>query len=246
MQEAIDLEERLDKLIDFVDRSTYLRDLIGILFLPVSLLYMETVAKTNLFGGVFDEKYKYMLFLSLAMGFLLSAVAMLIPGKPRRIFFKTVLAVLAVWFSFHVTYYGNFHTFFSWQTLGQAKDVTQFWRESIVAIFNVWYVIVALFIPLIIMCFTGKYFVTDDLDYNYPYAGISFVAFLVFYLPMLVTINSSKNETNDYSPYYYYTYLQNDLDTSFQYYGIFNTTRLDIKKKTMRAKVNRKSSTATM
>ena len=62
MQEAIDLEERLDKLIDFVDRSTYLRDLIGILFLPVSLLYMETVAKTNLFGGVFDEKYKYMLF----------------------------------------------------------------------------------------------------------------------------------------------------------------------------------------
>ena len=229
MQEAIDLEERLDKLIDFVDRSTYLRDLIGILFLPVSLLYMETVAKTNLFGGVFDEKYKYMLFLSLAMGFLLSAVAMLIPGKPRRIFFKTVLAVLAVWFSFHVTYYGNFHTFFSWQTLGQAKDVTQFWRESIVAIFNVWYVIVALFIPLIIMCFTGKYYVTDDLDYNYPYAGISFVAFLVFYLPMLVTINSSKNETNDYSPYYYYTYLQNDLDTSFQYYGIFNTTRLDIK-----------------
>ena len=223
------MEEKFYRLLDYVDRSTYLKDIIGILFLPLSLLYMEIVAKSKLFGSVFDDKYKYMLFLSLAMGCLLSAVAMLIPGKPRRIFLKSVLAVLAVWFSFHVTYYGNFHTFFSWQTLGQAKDVTQFWRESIVATINVWYVIVALFIPLVIMCFTGKYFVTDDLDNNLPYAGVAFVAFAVFYLPMIVSINSTKEVTNDYSPYYYYTYLQNDLDTSFKYYGIFNTTRLDIK-----------------
>ncbi len=223
------MEERINQLIEAIDERPYVREVIGALFLPISLLYMEIVAKSNLFGGVFDDKYKYMMFLSLAMGCLLSVVAMLIPGKPRRIFMKTVLAVLAVWFSFHVSYYGNFHTFFSWQTLGQAKDVTQFWRESIVAVFNVWFVIVALFVPLVIMCLTGKYFVTDDLDNNIPYAGIAFVAFIVFYFPMLVAINSSKNDTNDYTPYYYYTYLQNDLDTSFQYYGIFNTTRLDIK-----------------
>ena len=45
----------------------------------------------------------------------------------------------------------------------------------------------------------------------------------------MVAINQSKSNTGDYTPYYYYTYLQSDLDTSFQYYGIFNTTRLDIK-----------------
>ena len=223
------MEERFDRLIDFFNRNAYLQDVMGVLFLPVSLLYMETVAKMNLFGGVFDEKYKYMLFLSLAMGCLFSAVAMLIPGRVRRIFMKTVLAVLAVWFSFHVTYYGNFHTFFSWQTLGQAKDVTQFWKEAIVATINVWYVIVGLFIPLIIVCFTGKYVFTDDLKQNRQYASISFAAFFVCYLPMIVAINISKKDTNDYSPYYYYTYLQNDLDTSFRYYGILNTTRLDIK-----------------
>ena len=199
------MEERINQLIEAIDERPYVREVIGALFLPISLLYMEIVAKSNLFGGVFDDKYKYMMFLSLAMGCLLSVVAMLIPGKPRRIFMKTVLAVLAVWFSFHVSYYGNFHTFFSWQTLGQAKDVTQFWRESIVAVFNVWFVIVALFVPLVIMCLTGKYFVTDDLDNNIPYAGIAFVAFIVFYFPMLVAINSSKNDTNDYTPYYYYT-----------------------------------------
>ena len=229
IQEAIDVEERFEKLIDFVDRTPYLREVIGILFLPVSLLYMETVSKINLFGSVYDDKYKYMMFLSLAMGCLLSVVAMLMSGKTRRIFCKTVLAVLAVWFSFHVSYYGNFHTFFSWQTLGQAKDITQFWRESIVAVFNVWYVIVALFIPLIIVCFTGKYIMTDDMDRNLPYAGISLAGFILLYFPMLIYINSTKNQTSDYTPYFYYTYLQNDLDTSFRYYGIFNTTRLDIK-----------------
>ena len=79
------MEERFDRLIDFFNRNAYLQDVMGVLFLPVSLLYMETVAKMNLFGGVFDEKYKYMLFLSLAMGCLFSAVAMLIPGRVRRI-----------------------------------------------------------------------------------------------------------------------------------------------------------------
>ena len=90
IQEAIDVEERFEKLIDFFDRIPYLREVIGVLFLPVSLLYMETVSKINLFGSVYDDKYKYMMFLSLAMGCLLSVVAMLMSGKTRRIFCKTV------------------------------------------------------------------------------------------------------------------------------------------------------------
>ena len=135
----------MNRLFDELDRSAYLRNVISILFLPLSLVYMEILAKKNVFGGVFDEKYKYLLFLSLSMGFLLSLAAMLLNGKARRIFFKTALAVLAVWFSFHVSYYGNFHTFFSWQTLGQAKDITQFWKEAIVAAGGVWYMILAFF-----------------------------------------------------------------------------------------------------
>ena len=223
------MNEKIYHLIDTIDRNTYFKDVVGILYLPLTLVYMEMLAKGNIFGGVFDDKYKYMLFLSLAMGFLLSLVASLLPGKVRRIFFKAVLAVLAVWFSFHVSYYGNFHTFFSWQTLGQAKDVTQFWREAIVAMVRVLPVIVAFFVPLVLMCVGGRYLVPDESEKNVTYCAICFLAFIVMYFPILVSIRSSKNDTDDYTPYYYYTYLQNDLDTSFRYYGIFNTTRIDIK-----------------
>ena len=215
--------------MDVIGESQYARDVIGVLYLPVTLLYMEMLAKSNIFGGVFDEKFKYLMFLSLAMGSLLSLVAMLLPGRVRRRFCKTVLAVLAVWFSFHVSYYGNFHTFFSWQTLGQAKDITQFWREAIVATLHVWYMVLAFFVPLVLMCLGGRYLIPDESGRNLTFVRISLAAFAVFYLPMIVAINGSKSGSEDYTPYYYYTYLQNDLDTSFRYYGIFNTTRIDVK-----------------
>ena len=222
----------IDKIydaVDLIDENDKAKDTVNILYLPVSLLFMEMLSKFRLFGSVFDDKFQYLLFLSLAMGFLMSAVAMLLPGRPRRIFYKTVLAVLAVWYSFHVSYHNNFHTFFSWQTLGQAADVTQFWKEAIVAVLGVWYIILLLFLPLVLFCLAGRVLVPDELERNVPYAGIAFLVFAAFYLPILVKINKSKNKTSDYSPYYYYTYLQSDLDTSFMYYGIINTTRLDIK-----------------
>lgn len=218
-----------NRLFQTVDRSVYIKDIIGMLYLPVTLLLMEMLAKFNIFHTVMDDKLQYLLFLSLAMGFLLSMIAMLLHGRGRRIFYKTTLAVLAVWFSFHVSYYNNFHTFFSWQTLGQAKDVTQFWKEAIVAVGGVWYMVLLFFGPLIIMCLTGRYIVSDDIERNSPYAAIAFTAFVALYFPILVTINNSRKQNSEYTPYYFYTYLQSDLDTSFRYYGIFNTTRLDIK-----------------
>ena len=223
------MRNKFYNFLDEIDRNSYIRDIIGLLYLPISMVYLEMLAKSQIFGGVFDEKFKYLLLLSLGMGLLLSMAAMLLPGKARRVFFKVLLCVLAVWFSFHTIYHHNFHTFFSWQTLGQAADVTQFWKEAIVATIGVWYMIIAYFIPFALMCFAGKYLVPDEAERNLPYAGIGFVAFAICYFPILVTINKTKSNTGEYTPYYYYTYLQSDLDTSFQYYGIFNTTRLDIK-----------------
>ncbi len=223
------MRDRIYGLLDSLDSNDYIRDIICVLYLPISLVYMEMLAKQKIFGGVFDEKFRYLVFLSLGMGLLLSTVTMLLNGKVRRIFCKVLLCVLAVWFSFHTIYQSNFHTFFSWQTLGQAADVTQFWKEAIVATVGVWYMIIAYFVPFALMCFAGKYLIYDDMKRNLPFAGVAVVAFAVCYFPILVSIGKSKSNTGEYTPYYYYTYLQSDLDTSFQYYGIFNTTRLDIK-----------------
>lgn len=206
--------------------STLAVRLTSLLFLPGLLLYMEITAKLFLFGSVFDSTFIYMFVLSLSMGALLSFAAMLFSGKPRRIFMKTVLAV---WFSFHAVYQSFFHTLFSWQSLGQAGDVSQFWREAIEATLAVWYLVLAFFVPLVVFCALGPLLIPDSERRSLRYAGISAAAFAGLYLPMLLYIHSTGSRQDDYTPYYYYTYLQNDLDMSFRYYGVFNATRLDVK-----------------
>ncbi|MBQ1397117.1 MAG: hypothetical protein IIY89_01335 [Clostridia bacterium] len=199
---------------------TLVKSVVSALFLPLSVFYMEILAKLSLFGSLSDGKLHYLVMLSLAMAFLLSFVAMLFKGKGRRRFCIAVLAFLAVWFSFHLSYYGNFHTFFSWQTLGQAKDITQFWREAIVAALNVWYLILAFFVPMFIMCAIGVLIFPDDTPRSMPLAALSLAAFAGLYIPAVLDISGTKAMTSDYSPYYYYTYLQNDLETSFRYFGV--------------------------
>ncbi len=211
------------------DKKTFAMGMVQSLILPVAVLYMEILAKLKIFGNVFDDKIPYLLLLSPAMGFLLSALSMLLPAKARRVYLRIVLGILGVWFSFHVIYHHNFHTFFSWNNMGQAMDVTQFWREALTAAGGVWYMIAAFFLPLTVLCVAGKRMIPDRIRLNLPCAAVSAALFLGLYLPALTVINSYQGITDQYTPYYYYTYIQSDLDQSFHYYGIVNTTRLDIK-----------------
>ena len=203
-----------------LDNKQYFKEIICVLYLPFSILYMEILAKLSLFGTVFDKMFGYLLFFSMSMGFLLSGVAMVISGKGRRKFYYIVLSVLAVWFSFHVSYYGNFHTFFSWQNIGQAKDVTQFWREAIVAALNMWNVILGFFVPLIIMGAIGILIIPDKSKRSLSWFLISVASFGLLFFPARIIMVVTNNHKDDFTPYYYYTYLQNDLDMSFKYYGI--------------------------
>ena len=223
------MNERLTNHHDRVTDNNYFSNIVSLLYLPLSLLYMEILAKIKIFGSLFDGKFHYMLLLSLSMGFLLSIAATVLPGKPRRIVLKIVLALLAVWFSFHITYHSIFHSFFSWQTLGQAADVTQFWKEALTGVLGVWYVILALFVPLIVLFSLGSAVIPDGQKGSKSFAGVSFMLFLFLYILGVVQINKNREGSGAYSPYYYYTFIQSDLDTSYRYYGIANVTRLDIK-----------------
>ena len=206
-----------------------LNPIIGFLYLPVSVLFMELMSKLVLFGSIFEGTVYYVLLLSSSLAFLMNFIVMLLPGKPRRICSKILLGVLGFWFSFHVTYYSIFHTFFSWQSLGQAKDVTEFWREAINAVIGVWYVILILFVPFILMCVFSRRIIPDSHRRSVPTAAVSLALFAACYLPTLYFIHSTKDSGEYYSPYYYYTYLQNDLDMSYKYYGVLSATRLDVK-----------------
>ncbi len=209
--------------------STILTDILSVVLIPASMLVMECLCKQRIFGSVVDGKLIYLVCFCLALGFLFSAVSMLFSGKGRRRMDTIVLALSAVLCSFHMSYQNNFHSFFSWQTLGQAKDVVQFWKEALEAALGVWYLILAFFVPVFFLCFFGKKLFPDSTKRNAKLGAVTLCAALALYLPMLGVLQFFRFSEDLYTPYYYYTYLQSDLEQTFQYYGVLNATRLDVK-----------------
>ncbi len=198
------------------------------LYLPLSFLIMEILAKLHIFGKLIDENFGFLFPLTLAMGCLASGTAFLFNGKGRRIFHIVVLAAAAILFSFHMSYQNNFHSYFSWHTLGQAKDVTEFWKEASVAAFGVWYLILAFFLPLIGVCVFGKKLTRDAQKRSLFCAAVCLVFGAGCYTGTLWHLKEYGIEDTA-SPYYGYVYMQKDLEQAYRNYGILNTTRLDIK-----------------
>lgn len=209
--------------------GSVLPDILNLMVIPISLLYMEMLAKLRIFGIIFDDKFIYLVIFSLFMGFIMSAFTMLFNGKVRRIIDRVILALLGVLFSFHVSYHNNFKTIFSWQTLGQAKDVLEFWKEAIGAALGVWYLILAFFVPLALMCVFGRKLIADDRKCSHSFAALGGVAALLLYSSVMTVFFQNKKDDLEYGPQYYYTHIQNDLEQTFMCYGILNSTRLEIK-----------------
>lgn len=209
--------------------SPILLDILNLAVLPVSLLYMEILTKVRIFGSLFDDKFAYLAAFSAFMGLIMSSLAMLLGGKIRRIINCVLLGLMGVLFSFHVSYHNNFKTLFSWQTLGQAKDVVEFWKEALGAALGVWYLILAFFLPLVLMCIFGRRFMSNDSRRNISFAALGAIAALLPYSFVMAIFFETEEDNSEYSPRYYYTHMQNDPEQTFMYYGVLNATRLEIK-----------------
>ena len=211
------------------DRTGFAGLLLSMIIVPVSVIYMEIISKLQIFGDVFDDKFIYMFLQAAATGLFLGAFPMLLSGKNRRRLLRLILGILSVLFSVHVVYYNNFHNFYSWNNIGEAGGATHFWREALLTIVSVWYMMAALFVPLLVMCFAGKKLIPGNSKRSIPFAAAAMVGFMGLYLPSVGLINSYKGQKGENNPYYHYTFIQNDLDQTFHYYGILNSTRLDLK-----------------
>ena len=211
------------------DQSKAVSLLIQQLIIPFTAVYMEIIAKLQIFGELSDGNMIYILSLSAAMGFFMSAFPLLLNGKHRRRVITGILSAMAVLFSFHAIYCNSFHTFYSWNNLGEAGGATHFWREALISAGGVWYVLTALFAPVILFGIFGKKLVPDSDQRSVSFSAAAFIISLGLYIPMISVIYSYKNTGEENTPYYYYTYIQNSLDHTFKSFGILNATRLDVK-----------------
>ena len=197
--------------------------------IPISVLHMESLTKLWLFGNLFDEKLVYLTGGVLFMGFAMSAVTMLFTARVRRNVTRVILGLMSVLFSLQVIYHNNFKSMFSWATIGQAGDVMQFWKEALGAALGVWFMVLAMFLPFELVCAFGKLIFPDRSGRNLSLAAVGGVAALLPYSFLMAKFIQAPGTDTGYTPYYYYTHMENDPEQTFQYYGILNATRLELK-----------------
>lgn len=216
-----------DKPVDSKKTDGKLGSVLYFFFLPLSLLFMETVARISTIGMEFSINLLYIFLLSAGVGALLSAFCSLFTGKGRKAATIVVLTLFTVFMCVHVGYYRNFKEFFCFDQAGVAGNaITDFSSLIVTAAKNIWYVIILMFIPLVLFCIFNKKLVRKE-KFDCMPAAISFVSAMILYFSAIGAIYIN-GETYG-SAGYIYTYAKKEISMSYSTFGFINTTRLDIK-----------------
>lgn len=191
---------------------------------PLAILHMELLTKLWIFGIPFDGKFIYLLCGSLFMGYAVSAGVMLFDGKMRRRLCRIFLGLLGVLFTVQVLYHQHFHTMFSWQYGGELGNIFSFIKENPAVCFMV----AALFLPFELMCAFGQTLMPDESKADTRLASLAMIAALLPYSFLMSRLGGTTRSAEN-TPYYYYTHIHSDISTTYEYYGVLNGTRLELK-----------------
>ena len=127
------------------------------LWLPLSLLFTETVTHLFYFGISFDSGTFFRAFAALCIGALLSLLPLCFTEKASQVITAVLLGLGGLFFSVYHAYHTGIHTFFSWQVLGLAGDVVEFWRETLMSILMSLHKIALAFLPFVLFLIFKKH-----------------------------------------------------------------------------------------
>ena len=117
---------------------------------PVMIFATEMIFHMMTFDGQPDKYLLYCRLSAIAIGSLISLLLSLFKAKVRNVLSCIVLFVLTLYVCFVMVYYHIFHSFFLWNTIGLAGDVTAFYREAWQGTKDSAPMIRAAFVPLIL------------------------------------------------------------------------------------------------
>ncbi len=194
--------------------DSFLTDLLSALVPPITLIYMEAVMNIWSSGGVSAGTLSIIVILSFAIGFGMSAVSCIFTRRGRKWVVRALLFILGFLFAFHSGYFNIFHTWFSWRTIGQAGEVTAFWREAVISVLEVVPLIVAFFVPFVLHCLFGRKLYRG----NRRLSPLALSALLTAFSSL-----ASYCLLNDE------VFSMLDLDQNYTNYGVITTTWLEAK-----------------
>ncbi len=165
----------------------------------------------------------YTFLFSYATGTVLTIICTIWTHKVNRKITIGLLTFIAFLFSFHYVCRRQFQTFFTLSAVGMAGDLTDFWKEAVVAVLKSVPVILLFAIPLILYAVFGKTVVIAKRttpQFKIAFGLSAIVAHLLCFLIIML-------RTGTYSDSYFYTSALSPNDTVARF-GIMTTTRLDI------------------
>ena len=201
------------------------RNIFFFLFFPLSVLYMEIVYNYSLGNGLPIVTLLLISLFSLAFGFLITGIAMLLPLKVNRIFTLSVLTLTTLVIVSQCVYFnifGDYYTISMMDLAGEAMG--DFTDVMISSINHTWFTIVLLFIPLAI-------FIAKFKQYAPAFAPtLSFriyllVAALLCHLLAVGIVGLDKAEVGNGNYHYYYRTFE--TKESVKRFGVVTTMRLD-------------------
>ena len=194
------------------------KTLTALLFLPLSICFLEFFLHFAFLKASAGGSLLVIAAASVAAGALLSLLITLANGGFQKFLFILVLLLFAVLFGFHMVYYHVFHSFFMWNTIGLAGDVTEFYREAWEGIKESWVMILGALAPLLIYIFLVR---RVEIKAGWKDRLAMFVLFLAGAGSLFYLLKDPGNKT-------ILNHLREDSNTCYQETGVLVSTGTDV------------------
>lgn len=195
------------------------------LWFPCYILWLEVICRIGLMERFLGRGLWFTFLFSVAAGLFLTAFVTFGNQLYRRIFTIAVSVLMAFWASAQSIYYTIFSTFLTLYSVGNGGDALQFWKDILAAMGKIWYVLVLLWAPVVLLAFSGNRIV-KELKWKKKHILILLAAAVA--VQTLATALVVTNHKGGMSPSYLYQYSFVPEKTAEEF-GVFTTLRLDAK-----------------
>lgn len=201
-----------------------LENILNVLFMPLLIIYFETVLKAVAYDTVFNEGYIFMCLFSLPIGLAFYLMIKSFNEKTNKILFFIIISCLTIYYAGQMLYFKIFSTFASLYFFVGAGKAAQFYKILLDAINNSIMPLIFIALPIIILSLFHKKISIAKISKNYMVKALATAA--VIQLLAIIFVMSSDEGMLSASYLYKDAFLVKD---SINKFGLLTTGRLDIK-----------------
>lgn len=204
--------------------NSKLMKLTNLLFMPLLIIYFETVLKIVVYDRILDEGYMFMCMFSLPIGLVFHLLTSCFKEKTNKIVFFVLLVCLTFYYSAQMIYYKIFSTFASLYFFIGAGKAVQFFDVLVSAVKHS--IIPLMFMLLPAVLFIAYYKKVTITKISRKYIVKTAAAVVVMQLSVILFVLSL--DEGMLSPSYLYkdAFLVED---SIDKFGLLTTARLDLR-----------------